>query len=73
MKVVIRLSAREERNALPILLRHSPGMMLPGRTYVIDVEAAGALRDAGVRFTVVCSEANPPCPGGSMDGNVKVL
>jgi hypothetical protein len=62
MKVIIRLSAREELRALPILLRHSPGMGLPDRTYVISEEAAGALQAAGVRFTKVCSEANPPEP-----------
>ena len=50
MKVVIRLSAKEELRALPILLRHSPGKILPGRTYVISEEAAKALRDAGIVF-----------------------
>jgi hypothetical protein len=29
MNVVIRLSAKEEARALPILLRHSPGTILP--------------------------------------------
>jgi hypothetical protein len=60
MKVVIRLSPRQELKALPILLRHSQGMGLPDRTYVISTEAARVLRDAGVRFTLLCSEANPP-------------
>jgi hypothetical protein len=53
MKLVIRFSAREELKALPILLRHSPGMGLPNRTYVVGVEAARALTDAGVQYTKI--------------------
>jgi hypothetical protein len=68
MKVMIRLSRREELKALPILLRHSPGMALPDRTYVISTEAARALRDAGVRFTELASEANPPEMDGATRG-----
>jgi hypothetical protein len=60
MRVVIRLSATEERKALPILLRHSPGTILPDRTYVVTAEAARALRDAGVRFTPLGDESEPP-------------
>ena len=60
MKVVIQLSAREEVKALPILLRHSPGMVLPERTYVLSEEAVDALRQAGVRFTELSREANGP-------------
>lgn len=51
MKVVIRLTGREEAKALPILLRHSPGAVLPDRTYTISEDAARALRAAGVAFT----------------------
>lgn len=68
MKVIIRLSEREELKALPILLRHSPGMGLPNRTYVINTEAAGALREAGVRFTEVSTEADPPRLEGVQSG-----
>jgi hypothetical protein len=53
MKVIIQFTSREETRALPILLRHSPGMVLPSRRYVISEEAARALREAGVRFTEV--------------------
>ncbi|HEY8504902.1 MAG TPA: hypothetical protein VIL46_09990 [Gemmataceae bacterium] len=60
MKVVIRLSSREELKALPILLRHSPGTVLPDRTYVISEEAAVALREAGVAFTELSRETNAP-------------
>ena len=53
MKVVIRLSAREAIKALPILVRHSPGKVLPERTYVLREQAVEALRRAGVRFAEV--------------------
>lgn len=64
MSVVIRLNAAEERKALPILLRHSPGIILPGRTYVLSPEAVRALQDAGVRFTRVGGETDPPSVPG---------
>ncbi len=50
MTVVIQFSSREELKALPILLRHSPGRILPDRRYVVSAEAAQALRAAGVKF-----------------------
>jgi hypothetical protein len=53
MKVVIQLSDREELRALPILYRHSPGTALRNRTYILPEEAVRALREAGVRFSVV--------------------
>jgi hypothetical protein len=53
MSVIIRLTSRDEVRALPILLRHSPGAILPDRTYVLRPEAVEALRSAGVRFTEV--------------------
>jgi hypothetical protein len=51
--VVIRLSQKEELKALPILLRHSPGTILKGRLYIIREDAARALRDAGIKFTLI--------------------
>ena len=51
MKVAIRMSEEEELKALPILLRHSPGMMLRSGTYVITADATRRLRQEGVRFT----------------------
>ena len=68
MKVMIRLSAREELKALPILLRHSPGMVLPNRTYVIGADAARALRGAGVQFAELGGETNPPSLEGAEAG-----
>jgi hypothetical protein len=60
MKVVIQLSSREGARALPILLRHSPGVVLPNRTYVLSEEAVGALREAGVGFTELSRESDAP-------------
>ena len=60
MKVIIHLGEEEEVKALPILLRHSPGMVLPHRTYVLSEEALRALRAAGVRFSEVSREAIAP-------------
>lgn len=60
MKIIVRFSAKEELKALPILLRHSPGMVLPDRTYVISAEAARTLRDAGIRFKELASDREPP-------------
>ena len=61
MKIIIQLSKEEEAKALPILLRHSPGMILPERTYVLGEDAVGSLRNAGIRFAQLSREALAPC------------
>ena len=61
MKIIIQLSREEEAKTLPILLRHSPGMIFPERTYVLGEQVAGLLRNAGVRFTQSSREAFAPC------------
>jgi hypothetical protein len=60
MKIIIQLSREEEAKALPILLRHSPGMILPERTYVLDEKTVGLLRNAGIRFNQLSREAVAP-------------
>jgi hypothetical protein len=60
MKIVIQLSREEEAKALPHLLRHSPGMVLPQRTYVLDEDAVGLLRNSGIRFTQLSRESLAP-------------
>ena len=60
MKIIIQLSREEEARALPILLRHSPGMILPERTYVLGEDAVGGLRDAGIQFTQLSRESLAP-------------
>jgi hypothetical protein len=67
-KLGIRFSKGEEAKALPILLRHSPGMVLRDRTYVLDSEAVSALRDAGIRFEELNTEGDAPSLAGANDG-----
>jgi len=72
MKQAIRLKNTEEAKALPILLnillRHSPGMVLPERTYVLSAEAVRALREAGVRFEELSTETDAPNLSGASTG-----
>jgi hypothetical protein len=64
MKVAIQMSEGEELKALPILLRHSAGMMLHNGTYLVAADAARALRREGVQFTELGRESAVP----SVDG-----
>jgi hypothetical protein len=68
MTVVIRFTRGEEAKALPLLLRHSRGMVLPDRTYVLDQGAVEALRSAGVRFIEVSRNGNPSGAAGAIAG-----
>ena len=57
-KVVIKFTDREEEvKALGILFRHSPGTVLPDRTYVIQQDAADALRAAGIDFVETATKS----------------
>ena len=60
MKIAVRFTKADELKAVPILMRHSTGMMLPGDIYVISTEAAETLRKAGVRCTEGTGETAPP-------------
>jgi hypothetical protein len=60
MKVVIQLTAEEELRALPLLLRHSPGMVLPNRTYILSEAALKMLRAKGIQYSEVSREAVAP-------------
>jgi hypothetical protein len=64
MEAVIQLSLPEEAKALPILLRHSPGVVLPNRTYILGKEAVVALRHAGIHFTELSRQWNTPSVPG---------
>ena len=68
MKAVIRFTVTEEARALPILLRHSAGTILPNRTYVIDDEAVAKLRKSGIRFVALSRESNAPSVQGVGSG-----
>jgi hypothetical protein len=60
MKTIIQMSEAEEVKAIPLLLRHSPGTVLPNRIYVISEEVAKTLREAGVQFTPLSRESDAP-------------
>jgi hypothetical protein len=56
MQIVIQVHRRDCAKAWGLLVRHSPGVALPKRTFVVSVEAARALRKAGIRFKQVSRE-----------------
>jgi len=60
MKTIVQMSEAEEAKALSLLLRHSPGTVLPNRIYVVSDEAAKNLREAGVQFTELIRESTAP-------------
>jgi len=60
MTIMLQMTEDEEAKALPILLRHSPGMLLPNRTYVVSREAMKQLQQAGVQFIVLSRDSNVP-------------
>jgi hypothetical protein len=60
MKAVIQFTKPEEARALPILLRHSAGAILPNRTYVLDEVAVAELRKVGIRFVTLSHESSAP-------------
>ena len=68
MKIVIQLTESQEQDALPVLLRHSSGIILPDRRYVIDDDAVKALKDAGVGFTELSRDADAPTNEGVATG-----
>jgi predicted Fe-Mo cluster-binding NifX family protein len=61
MKIIIQLSKKEEAKAPPILLRYTPGMILPERNYALGEEAVASLRNTGIRFTQASREAIAAC------------
>jgi hypothetical protein len=60
VKTVVRLVEEDELKALPLLLRHFPGMVLPNRTYILTEECLRELRARGIRYSVIAREAVAP-------------
>jgi len=58
MNIVVQFTKDQEAQAIPILFRHSPGTILPNRTYVIDTSAVQALKDAGISYREVQPQLN---------------
>ena len=73
MKTIIRMSEAEEAKALPLLLRHSPGTVLPNRIYVVSEEVVKQLREAGVKFTELSRESNAPSLEGVGSGERNMI
>ncbi len=68
MAVVVQILAADDAKAWNLFQRHSPGMALPNRTYVVNEDAIKALREAGVRFTEVSRAAERPRVQGALAG-----
>lgn len=64
MRVVIQIPENEELKALPILLRHSPGVMLRNGTYMLNADAVRRLREEGVQFAEIGREGAAPSTEG---------
>jgi hypothetical protein len=69
MEQVIQFSERDEAKALPILLRHSPGAVLPNRVYVLSAEAVAAVQRAGIAFRELSRTGITPSPSGEGVGS----
>ena len=68
MRIAIQISAADDAKAWAILQRHSPGMALPGRTFVVSESAVRALHDAGVRYTELSREGANGVAEGALAG-----
>ena len=68
MNVVIQIAAKDNARALGILLRHSPGVTLRNRVYVVSKEAARALTKARIRFREISQPPLKPDQEGLVAG-----
>jgi hypothetical protein len=68
MKVVIQVAEADDAKAWAILQRHSPGVALPKRTFVVSPEALAALRQAGVRPVVLSDNGGAVTEAGVASG-----
>ena len=68
MRLVVRVSAKDEEKAWGLLVRHSPGTALPNRTFILSEDAVRALHDAGIKFKVISKEPGSPTGGGKVSG-----
>ena len=68
MRIVIQIAASDDAKAWDILQRHSPGMALAGRKFVVSEGAVRALQEAGVRFTELSREGVNGVVEGALAG-----
>ena len=68
MKVVVRFTAKQEAKALPVILRHSPGVVLPRRTYILSEAVVKMLTQEGIQFNEISRDAMSPIETGALTG-----
>jgi hypothetical protein len=68
MKRVIQVAEADDAKAWALLQRHSPGVALPNRTFVVSQEAVEALRQAGIKFNVLSNDAHTLTEEGVTSG-----
>ena len=68
MKIIVQIAAADDAKAWAILVRHSPGVALPNRTFVLSADAVQALAAAGIRFTELSRADGLPDREGALAG-----
>lgn len=68
MRVVIRVTKKDRAKAWDVLVRHSAGIALPDRIFIVSEAAAEALRKAGVKFKEISREPGEPASNGVLSG-----
>ncbi len=68
MRNVIQVAKSDDAKAWALLQRHSQGMALPNRTFVVSDAAVEALRHAGIQVTVLSQESRNLLEEGAASG-----
>lgn len=68
MKIVVQVAEADDAKAWDLLQRHSPGVALPNRTFVLSKEALDALLKAGIRVVVLSDEPHALTEEGVLSG-----
>lgn len=68
MRLVVQIDEADDARAWAVLQRHSPGVALPNRTFVVSEEAVQALRQAGVRFLILSDDGHSLTEEGVASG-----
>ena len=67
-RVLIKVAPKDSAKAWALLVRDSPGMALPDRTFLAAPQAIESLRRARVRFTVISTDSAALSPTGAIAG-----
>jgi hypothetical protein len=68
MNVVIQIAEQDDARAWGLLQRHSPGIALPNRTFVVSEAVIVALRQAGIAFDILSNTPIAPREEGVVTG-----